>query len=154
MRLSLSSISANNSSVSKELWSCNCKPRILTVDDTPFNVVAMGILLKEYWKIEQESAVNGEIAVNMFKEACQKECGCPNRAYRIIFMDIQMPIMDGKIASSKIIELANEGPPVDTSIIAVTAYSSEDNVKECKEIGMKEVLEKPVNFELLEEIMG
>lgn len=46
-------------------------------------------------KIKPEEAQNGEIAVQMYKEAMKKECKCKNRAYKLIFMDIQMPIMDG-----------------------------------------------------------
>ena len=53
-------------------------------------------MLSEYYQTVQEEATDGEIAVRMFKEAFEKKCGCPDRAYRIIFMDLQMPNMDGK----------------------------------------------------------
>ena len=40
-----------------------------------------------------DEAVNGEIAVNMYKENIAKQC-CQVR-YKAIFTDIQMPVMDG-----------------------------------------------------------
>ena len=35
-----------------------------------------------------EEAGNGQIAVDMFKQGLEKECGCPDRAFKLIFMDL------------------------------------------------------------------
>ena len=71
---------------------CGCIPRILAVDDTVFNIIPIRMLLKENFEIEVEDACNGAEAVQMFKDALAKPCGCIDRAYRLIFMDLQKSI--------------------------------------------------------------
>ena len=54
----------------------------------------------EYINIDVDYALNGEEAVQMYIDNLQKEC-C-NIKYRIVFMDIEMPVMDGYNASTTI----------------------------------------------------
>ena len=72
-----------------------CKPRILVVDDNQANITPIQMMILEFFKLEIEEAPNGKIAVEMFREGFNRECGCSNRAYKTIFMDVQMPVMDG-----------------------------------------------------------
>ena len=44
-----------------------CKPKILVVDDTEFNIIPVKLLIKDNFNIIIEEACNGEVAVNMFK---------------------------------------------------------------------------------------
>ena len=74
---------------------CDCKARILVVDDTDFNVLAVKLMIKENFMLDIEEAPNGKIGYEMFKEGFDKPCGCEDRAYKLVFMDIQMPIMGG-----------------------------------------------------------
>ena len=54
------------------------------------------------------------MAVDMFKSGLDKECKCPNRAYKLILMDINMPIKNGFDASIDILALvAREQARVD-----------------------------------------
>ena len=55
-----------------------------------------------------EEACNGAVAVQMYSDALLKQCGCRDRAYRLIIMDLQMPIMGGMEASRIIMDLANK----------------------------------------------
>ena len=59
-------------------------------------------------ELKVEEACNGLEAVNNIKQKLEKPCKCKNRIHRIIFMDINMPIMDGVEACKKIIALINE----------------------------------------------
>ena len=46
---------------------CDCKPRILVVDDIEFNILPVKLLIKEHFDIDIEEAENGAIAVDKFK---------------------------------------------------------------------------------------
>ena len=43
----------------------------------------------------------------MFKEGYKKLCGCKNRHYRLIWMDLEMPVMNGIEATEKIFEIVD-----------------------------------------------
>ena len=52
-------------------------------------------MVEEIMNIQVDEAINGLEAVEQFKKRMNKKCQCINRLYKVIFMDIQMPIMDG-----------------------------------------------------------
>ena len=87
---------------------CGCKPKILVVDDMEFNIIPVRFLLKQNYGLEIDDACNGKIAFEMFEEKFNKPCGCVNRAYRLIFMDIGMPVMNGIESSKKILKLMKD----------------------------------------------
>lgn len=62
-------------------------------------------MVKENFKLEVDEALNGKIALDMFKKGFEKKCGCNDRAYKLIFMDLQMPVMGGVEASQEIMKL-------------------------------------------------
>ena len=66
----------------------------------------------------------------------------------IIFMDIQMPIMNGVEASKY---LKKNEKTKDIPIIGVTAYAYEDEIVKFKKSGMNEVLTKPVKMNKIKE---
>ena len=90
----------------------------------------------------------------MFKAGFDKPCNCVDRAYRIILMDIQMPQMNGVEATIEIIKMMGDGHPVDSSILAVTAYTSENTDEECRKEGMKAIMRKPATFDALSQEMA
>jgi CheY-like chemotaxis protein len=47
---------------------CSCKERILVVDDTHFNILAVKLMIKEKFQLDVEEAANGQIAIDMFME--------------------------------------------------------------------------------------
>ena len=90
-------------------------------------------------------------------------CGCENRTYSLIFMDLQMPVMGGKESSQKILNfmqeqnLKNSGSLIqkmETSIVVLSAFSDNKIKKECFEIGIKKYLNKPLHYHQLHKIMS
>jgi osomolarity two-component system, sensor histidine kinase SLN1 len=68
--------------------------------------------------------------------------------YNLIFMDVQMPNLDG-LQSTRLIRQAGYSAP----IVALTAYSEESNVKECLDSGMNYFLAKPIRRPQLKHVL-
>ncbi len=66
---------------------------------------------------------------------------CNDHQFDLIFMDIQMPEVDGLEATRQILQNC----PTKPAIVALTANTSEEAEKEYRAAGMKMVLHKPVN---------
>ena len=135
---------------------CNCQGRILIVDDTEFNIIPIKSMLVSIYKVPVETANNGKIAVDMYKEAVNRECRCEQRAYKLIIMDLGMPVMGGEEATIEILKLMPKpqlGEEELTHIVACTSFTNEKTWENCLKIGMKKVYTKPLKLHHLEEIM-
>lgn len=110
------------------------KFRLLVVEDNLVNQkVAKGRLNKMGHTVDL--AENGVQAINLLKQ---------NR-YDLIFMDCQMPVMDGYQAAQRI---RAEGLADHTPIIAMTAHALPGDRQRCLESGMDDYLAKPVTQEV------
>jgi CheY-like chemotaxis protein len=106
---------------------------ILLVDDNEINIkVAMKFLKK--WKADILVASNGQDAISVYEKDFSK--------IDIILMDLQMPIMDGYEASSKIIEFQKE-KNLSAPIIALTADAMKEVEEKIKKIGIVDLITKP-----------
>jgi len=112
--------------------------RVLLVEDVDINREIVQTLL-EPTKLEVECAENGEEAVKMFTANPRK--------YDIIFMDIQMPVMDGYDATKRIREIEAETRSGRVPIIAMTANVFKEDIEKCLDAGMDRHLGKPLDFE-------
>jgi PAS domain S-box-containing protein len=106
------------------------KPVILLVDDNMVNRQVAGEILKKSG-CEVDLAENGRIALNLVK----------NRHYDLIFMDIQMPDMDGVSATGKIKKM---GLPKTPPIVAMTAYSMKEDRDRFIAQGLDDYIAKPI----------
>ncbi|MFN8059973.1 MAG: ATP-binding protein [Vicinamibacterales bacterium] len=108
-------------------------PRVLVAEDTPVNqLVVMKILGRLGW--EAELAANGELALDALERA----------RHDLVFMDVQMPSMDGLEATRQIRQAPERyGRPW---IIALTAHALESDRRQCLEAGMNDFLTKPVRL--------
>ncbi len=104
---------------------------ILVAEDNAVNQkVALKML--EKMNITADLAVNGNDAVNAVM----------NKRYDLVFMDVQMPELDGLEAAKKIREI--ELPPLHTTIVAMTANALQGDRERCLEAGMDDYLSKPI----------
>jgi len=111
--------------------------RILLVEDVEINREIV-IALLEPTQMEIDCAENGVEAVRMFSEAPDK--------YELIFMDVQMPEMDGYEATRRI-RLLDTPKGKSVPIVAMTANAFRENVEECLAAGMNDHIGKPLDFE-------
>jgi CheY-like chemotaxis protein/nitrogen-specific signal transduction histidine kinase len=108
--------------------------RVLLAEDNVVNqLVARKMLAK--LGIEVEIAVNGE-------EAIEALCGSP---FDLVFMDCQMPVMDGFEATRRIRDRASGVLNPLVPIIAMTANAMRGDRERCIDAGMTDYLSKPVN---------
>ncbi|MCL2130662.1 MAG: response regulator, partial [Treponema sp.] len=116
---------------------------ILLAEDVDINREIVLTLL-EPTLLKIECAENGEAAVKMFSEAPEK--------YEMIFMDVQMPEMDGYEATRKIRAL--DVPHAKTvPIIAMTANVFKEDIERCIEAGMNSHVGKPLDIsEIMEKL--
>lgn len=109
---------------------------VLAAEDDPINRIVIGELLARLG-LQSEMAVNGREAVEM----------AALNDYAAIFMDCQMPVLDGFEATRQIRE-AETGRRV--PIIAVTALTMPRDRQRCVDCGMDDYLSKPVRVEALD----
>jgi len=118
--------------------------KILLVEDVEINREIVLTLL-ESANLEIDCAENGLQAVDMFTENPEK--------YEVIFMDIQMPEMDGYDATRRIREIEKEAPAAHrrVPIIAMTANVFKEDIERCLEAGMNDHLGKPLDIEAVKQ---
>ncbi len=114
--------------------------RILLVEDNDLNREIAHEILHEAGALVEE-AEDGSIAVDMLLEK-------PPDYYRIVLMDIQMPIMDGYSATKSIRSFENK-ELAEIPIIAMTANAFEEDRKKALEAGMNGHVAKPINVNQL-----
>ena len=106
---------------------------VLVVDDNEINRLVMESLL-ESLNLKSDFAIDGQDAIEK----------CKLKDYDIVFMDCIMPEIDGLQATREI--RSSISGYSDIPIVALTANTSEDDQRACKEAGMNDYLSKPVQL--------
>jgi len=129
----------------------------MVVDDNPFNLETLKLMIKQQFNIDVVKAANGEQAVKVFREknidhkkTCISSCKFP--FYDLIFMDLNMPVLDGYQATEQIIALQKDQEHK-CSIVALTAYQNKEALDRCTDIGMQEVLNKPAKSDAISQVI-
>ncbi len=116
--------------------------RILLAEDSPVNQqVALGILRKLGVGVDIVS--NGAEAVSLLQ----------NVSYDLIFMDVQMPEMNGYEATGVIRDHRSGVLDHEVPIIAMTAHAMQGDREKCIESGMNDYLAKPVTPEAISDVL-
>ena len=111
------------------------RARILLVEDNDVNQLVARELLEDAGLVV-EVADDGQVALEMVRE----------NAYDLVFMDMQMPVMDGVAATVEIRKLTHlAGMP----IVAMTANAMEQDRRRCLDAGMNDFIAKPIDPETM-----
>lgn len=113
---------------------------ILLAEDNEVNTEFF-VKVLELMGLYCDIAMNGEEVLKAYQE----------KYYDIIFMDCQMPVMDGYEATQRIRAL--EGNDRHTVIIALTAYAMEEDMNKSLNSGMDACINKPIRIEELNRIL-
>ncbi len=116
---------------------------ILLAEDNPINrLVALRLLEKMGHQVM--CAENGELAFTMYQQ----------HRFDLVLMDMQMPIMDGLLATEKIRLLESQHGMARLPIIALTANALDRDREACMTAGMDCFLTKPIRADLLAETIA
>jgi CheY-like chemotaxis protein len=115
---------------------------VLLVEDSVDN----RLIVQSYFKRTSDhidTAENGSIAVEKFKA----------EKYDLVFMDVQMPIMDGYTATREIRKWEREQGRKETPIVALTAHAMKEDVQKSLDAGCTDHLTKPIKRATLMEVV-
>lgn len=118
--------------------------KVLLVEDNPLNMEIAQTLLEEYG-LTVECVEDGSYAVSRLMDAAPGE-------FRLVFMDIQMPLMDGHKATGMIRSFANR-EIARIPIVAMTANAFSEDRTLALESGMNDYIAKPIQPKRLEEVL-
>ena len=114
--------------------------RILVAEDNDINWEIISNIL-EMHGIETERAENGQLVLDRIND--KEKAG-----FDLIFMDIQMPVMNG-LNATKAIRSLDDPEIANIPIIAMTADAFSENVSECLAAGMNGHISKPIDIKLV-----
>ena len=117
-----------------------CGVKILLAEDNDLNAeIAVELLQEEGCTVDR--AKDGVECVDMLEKAA-------NGTYQLIFMDIQMPVMNGYDATKKIRRM-DDPQKADIPIIAMTANAFSEDKQAALDAGMNDHIAKPINMNVL-----
>ncbi|KAF2808282.1 uncharacterized protein BDZ99DRAFT_51002 [Mytilinidion resinicola] len=119
------------------------KVKVLVAEDNKTNQEVVLRMLKLEDIYDVTVAKDGQEALDRVKESMEN-----SNPYNLIFMDVQMPNLDG-LQSTRLIRQSGFSAP----IVALTAYAEESNVKECLDSGMDFFLAKPIRRPALKHVL-
>lgn len=131
-------------SVDKHKYDFGSK-KVLLVEDNELNMEIASELLK-FVNLQVDHAENGKAAVDLFVKSKEKE-------YALVFMDIQMPRMNGYEAT-RCIRSSGHPNALTIPIIAMTANVFSDDVQSALDSGMNGHLGKPIDVDMLYETIA
>ena len=128
---------------SKNPVSCKC-PKILIVDDDTFNLTALEQILSKL-RLTCDWALNGKEAIEKIKARQVNRCGDACKQYKMMFLDCQMPILNGFETAALLKQMMNERDIDRLRIVGCTAFIQEADEKRAREAGMDDFCTKPIN---------
>ena len=116
--------------------------KVLVAEDNPINQEVIEMILRRA-NLSYQTVRNGQFVLELLAQ----------EPYDLILMDVRMPVMDG-IETTLRIRSGEAGEAFrDIPIIGVTANAMKNQIRECVEAGMNEVLAKPFSVEVLVDLV-
>ncbi len=140
LRTVLTRSDINNSANAAERVADYSGKRVLLVEDNELNYEIAAAILREF-KLEVDHASDGIEAVNFMIKA-------DDDRYDMIFMDVQMPKMDGYTATREIRTMQNNRK-ANIPIIAMTANAFDEDRQKSFEAGMNGHISKPIDMDTI-----
>ena len=117
--------------------------RVLVVEDDLFNLEVISTLLEQFG-IGVAAAHNGQQALDAIMQGVRAD---------LIFMDLQMPVLDGYSATARIRQWETETGRSRCPIIALSAEAFARDRQRCLDVGVDDFLAKPINVPLLRALL-
>ena len=133
--------------------SCSC-PKVLIVDDDPFNLTALEQHLNKL-DIKCDWAFNGALAIEKIRK--RQSLPCPSAScsqYQVVFLDCNMPVMNGFEAARFLRKMIADGEINEMKIIACTAFVQQSELDEAKAAGVDDFCTKPVTFQMVKDVLS
>jgi len=129
--------------VAAQAMASNSRVKVLVAEDNKTNQEVVLRMLKLEDVFDVTVVEDGQEAYDKVKESMES-----HRPFNLIFMDVQMPNVNG-LESTRLIRKTGYTAP----IVALSAYSEESNVKECLESGMNDFISKPIRRPRLKQVL-
>jgi PAS domain S-box-containing protein len=126
-----------------EIGTASLSGKVLVVEDNVINRKLMDALLGKLG-VASLSVENGQKAVDIVKSGMD---------FRLVLMDMQMPVMDGLAATRQIRSWERETGRSSLPIVALTANAFEEDGQRCLAAGMDDFLTKPIHLQALSRVL-
>lgn len=133
----------NTPSPSTSTTSNDAAVAVLIVDDNPINLKLLSTFMSKI-RVPYVTAENGLLAVQAYKRL--RSSPPPGGNVSCVFMDINMPVMDGMTSTRQIRKYERENALTPTTIIALTGLASADAQQDAFTSGINLFLTKPVRL--------
>ena len=129
-----------------------CCPKVLIVDDNPFNIMAFETILKSL-EVKCDSVYSGSACIQKLLCRQNKTCAKHCRPYSVVFMDQEMPEMTGSETVVEIRRMQGEDLIPEMRIIGCTAHKAQEEVEKFLESGLDHCIFKPISVVMIRDIL-
>jgi CheY-like chemotaxis protein len=134
--------------------SCSCV-NVLLCDDEEFNLSTIRMCFKRQ-NILTDKSTNGKECIDQIKYKLKHPCEiCKSNEYKILLLDIMMPVMDGVETSKQIQSMMDSGEiSKELQVIIISAHIDEELKERLKDTScIKEYMVKPVKNDKIKQII-
>ena len=130
---------------------CRC-PKVLIVDDDAFNMLAYKSILANLGA-KCDCVYSGKSGIDKLIWRVNNPCSRDCRGYVLVFMDQEMPGLNGTETVAGIKRLEIEGLLPETKVIGCTAHNDGPEIQQFLQSGIVKCIEKPISVGLIQDIL-